>query len=119
MRAGPRPAPWGAAALAVGLAATVFAAFARESGGAIASPDAVAAGRKLFLRHCASCHGDDAAGTPRAPGLVGDSVKASTPDALERFLRNGRMARGMPSWSGLPRERRRQLVAYLESLQAP
>jgi mono/diheme cytochrome c family protein len=34
------------------------------------------AGRAVFLRQCASCHGDDASGTAGGPGLVGASPKA-------------------------------------------
>jgi hypothetical protein len=41
----------------------------------------------------------------------------ATPGELVWFLRNGNLRGGMPSWSGLPIERRWQLVTYLKSLR--
>jgi mono/diheme cytochrome c family protein len=80
-------------------------------------PDAVAAGKKLFLQHCAECHGDDARGKGRAANLRSPGVQNATPGELVWFLRNGNLWRGMPSWSGLPVERRWQIVTYLKSLR--
>lgn len=80
-------------------------------------PDAVLAGRKLFLQHCAECHGEDARGNRRAANLHMSDVQRATPGELEWLLWNGNLAKGMPSWSGLPAERRWQLVAYLKSLR--
>jgi len=79
------------------------------------SPDAVAAGRKLFLRHCAECHGDDARGSRRGPAIASERVREASPGALFWFLTNGRMAAGMPGWSRLPAARRWQIIAYLQS----
>src|SRR3954447_11841133 len=75
----------------------------------------VLAGRKLFSQHCAACHGAEAQGTTRAPGLHTDSVQAMSDDALVRFLADGDLRKGMPSWSRLPKERRWQLTHYLKS----
>jgi mono/diheme cytochrome c family protein len=80
-------------------------------------PDAVAAGKKLYLRHCAECHGSDARGRGRAVNLRSAGVENATPGELLWFLRNGNLWRGMPSWSGLPVERRWQIVTYLKSLR--
>jgi|WetSurMetagenome_2_1015567.scaffolds.fasta_scaffold628484_2 mono/diheme cytochrome c family protein len=77
--------------------------------------DAIAAGKKLFERHCATCHGDRAEGTRRGPGLVGEHATPLTPGDAEWIIRNGAMASGMPSWSGLPAQRRWQLVAFLQA----
>jgi mono/diheme cytochrome c family protein len=79
--------------------------------------DAVAAGAKLFQRHCSSCHGKDANGTGRVPSLHSVTVKKASPGALFWLLRNGLLRRGMPSWSRLPDEQRWQIVTYLESIQ--
>ncbi|MDP9122431.1 MAG: cytochrome c [Acidobacteriota bacterium] len=84
-----------------------------------ARPDVVAAGRKLFLRHCSSCHGEDAAGTRRAPPLASEKVSRATAGDLFWFLTNGNLRTGMPSWSRLPAARRRQIVAYLQTLAVP
>lgn len=79
----------------------------------------VMAGAKLFSQHCASCHGIDASGGQRAPSLRSPFVR-TTPDAvLVRFLADGNLRRGMPSWSRLPQERRQQLVRFLKSMTPP
>ncbi len=78
--------------------------------------DAMQAGAKLFARHCAKCHGSDAAGDADAPSLRGPLVENATPGALFWFLKNGSIRSGMPSWAGLPEQQRWQLVTYLKSL---
>ena len=80
-------------------------------------PDAVLAGKKLFLQHCAECHGPQARGIGRAVNLHLSAVQNATPGELAWFLRNGNLWRGMPAWSGLPEQRRWQLVAYLKSFR--
>jgi mono/diheme cytochrome c family protein len=80
-------------------------------------PDAVRTGEKLFLQHCAECHGSDARGIGSAVNLRAPAVQNATPGELAWFLRNGNLWRGMPSWSGLPEERRWQIVTYLKSLR--
>jgi mono/diheme cytochrome c family protein len=74
------------------------------------------AGRKLFLRHCAQCHGEDGHGSRRGPDLDSARVRQATPAELFELLTSGRLRRGMPAWTRLPPEQRRQLVAYLEML---
>jgi mono/diheme cytochrome c family protein len=80
-------------------------------------PDAIAAGEKLYRQHCAECHGDDARGRDRAADLHSSGVQNASPGELAWFLRNGNLAKGMPSWSGLPAQRRWQIVAYLKTLR--
>src|SRR3954463_214214 len=75
----------------------------------------VMAGGKLFSPPCAACHGADAQGTTRAPSLHTASVQGMSDDALVRFLTDGDLRKGMPSWSRLPEERRWQLTHYLKS----
>lgn len=82
-------------------------------------PAAVRAGRKLFRRHCAECHGEEAFGTYRAPNLHATPIQGATPGTLAWLLWNGNVAHGMPSWSGLPELRRWQIVTYLKTLGAP
>jgi mono/diheme cytochrome c family protein len=79
-------------------------------------PEAVMAGRKLFLRHCAECHGEDTRGGRRAPPLSTNRVREAPPGDLFWFLTNGDLRKGMPSWSRLPAAQRWQLTAYLETL---
>jgi mono/diheme cytochrome c family protein len=79
--------------------------------------DAVLAGGKLYRQHCAECHGNDARGKGRAVNLRSRPVQDATPGELAWILRNGNLAAGMPSWSGLPEQRRWQIVSYLRSLR--
>ncbi|HXQ25477.1 MAG TPA: c-type cytochrome [Candidatus Acidoferrales bacterium] len=79
--------------------------------------DAIAAGEKLYRQHCAECHGEDARGTGSAANLHMAYVQGATPGELVWFLRNGNLVRGMPSWSGLPEQRRWQIVAYVKTLR--
>jgi mono/diheme cytochrome c family protein len=79
--------------------------------------DAVAAGRKLYKQHCAQCHGQEAQGQDRAPDLRSPAIQKAPPGSLLWILRNGKIRKGMPSWSRLPDEQLWQLVAYLQSLQ--
>jgi len=78
--------------------------------------EAVAAGHKLFMQHCVECHGEDARGAHRSANLRSPGVQNATSGELVWFLRNGNLAKGMPSWSGLPVERRWQIVSYLKTL---
>ena len=79
-------------------------------------PDALAAGRNLFERHCAECHGDTAEGSRKAPSLRAEEVQTSPPGAIFWILSNGVVRRGMPVWSKLPEPQRWQLVTYIKSL---
>ncbi|HXH51344.1 MAG TPA: c-type cytochrome [Terriglobia bacterium] len=81
------------------------------------SPNAVLAGRKLFLRHCASCHGESADGGRNAPPLRSGRVRETPVGVLFWFLKKGNLRAGMPSWSGLPPGQRWQIVSFLKSLR--
>ncbi len=79
--------------------------------------EAVLAGRKLFRRHCADCHGPEGRGQGKAPNLHSTVVQRVSPGALFWFLKNGSLREGMPSWSRLPDERLWQLVSFLKTLR--
>jgi mono/diheme cytochrome c family protein len=79
-------------------------------------PEALAAGRKLFERHCAECHGENAGGTKKAPNLRVAEVQEATQGTLFWVLTNGIVRSGMPVWSKLPEAQRWQIVCYLKSL---
>jgi mono/diheme cytochrome c family protein len=82
-------------------------------------PQSVLAGRKLFKRHCAQCHGLDGAGKrEEAPDLRSTAIQAAPPGVLFWKLKNGNRGGGMPSWSGLPDQQRWQIVTYVKSLGA-
>jgi mono/diheme cytochrome c family protein len=79
------------------------------------SESARVAGRKLFMRHCAECHGPTAEGTEQAPSLLATAGTA-TAGTLHWFIKNGDLRRGMPSWSRLPDQQLWQVVTYLQTL---
>jgi mono/diheme cytochrome c family protein len=79
------------------------------------SESARVAGRKLFMRHCAECHGATAEGSVHAPSLLA-IAGAATPGTLHWFIKNGNLRRGMPSWSRLPDQQLWQVVTYLKTL---
>jgi hypothetical protein len=81
-------------------------------------PAAIQAGRKLYERHCAECHGANALGRGKAPGLDPEELQRVPPGDIFWFLTNGNIRRGMPSWSALPEARRWQIVSYLKSLHS-
>ncbi len=82
----------------------------------VGRPEAVLAGKNLYQRHCAQCHGDDGKGRNKAPDLHAPVVQESTAGALFWFLKNGNLKKGMPSWSRLPDQQVWQLVSYLQML---
>jgi mono/diheme cytochrome c family protein len=78
--------------------------------------DAVLAGEKLFRTNCSSCHRSATDAPSRAPALDSGETAAMSDRELFRFITNGRLRAGMPSWSRLPEERRWQIIAYLRTL---
>ena len=80
--------------------------------------DAVAAGRILFEQRCRECHGDDAMGGKKGPGLRAPEIQNAEPGAIFWILTNGVVRKGMPVWSKLPEPQRWQLVSYIKSLGA-
>lgn len=81
-----------------------------------AKPEIVAGGRKLFLRNCSECHGDDGQGRKRAADLQLPVVQSQSDGTLFWKISNGNPRRGMPSWNRLPEPQRWQLVLYLRAL---
>ena len=74
---------------------------------------AALAGRKLFQRDCAQCHGAEREGLGKAPPLARPEVMEAKPGALFWVLQNGSIVRGMPSFARLPAAQRWQIVAFL------
>src|SRR5271166_4462349 len=77
---------------------------------------AVRAGRKIFERECAGCHGSAAEGGRRAPALASPAVRQAQPGEIFWVLRNGSLWNGMPSFSHLPEQQRWQIITYLKTL---
>lgn len=80
-------------------------------------PDSIAAGRRIFLDHCAHCHGADAEGTKKRPSLKSTRVQQEATDGdLHWLLVNGNRGQGMPSWIKLGDPQIWQVICYVKSL---
>jgi PQQ-dependent dehydrogenase (methanol/ethanol family) len=72
---------------------------------------------QLFHEHCAGCHGADARGTAKGPGLAANArVAEQSAEQLRAFLEHGNVAAGMPSFSELPTKDLKELANYLRVL---
>lgn len=70
-----------------------------------------------FGATCALCHGGNAAGTDRAPSLIGNKVlRGLDVDDIAAIIAHGRG--GMPAFASLPLAEVRQLATYVHSLNA-
>jgi len=62
-------------------------------------------GKTIYSEQCAGCHGADARGSDRAPGLVGSrSVKNRSLENLKQVIRFGIPGTGMPAFELQPEE---------------
>ena len=62
------------------------------------SPDKVAEGREVFVKHCVSCHLDDGRGSV-GPNLTDQYwVHGCEPMQILKILNEGVAAKGMPAW---------------------
>ena len=78
-------------------------------------PKAVLAGKNLYQRYCAQCHGSDGSGRGKAPGPHSSTVQQVAPGILFWYLKNGNLKAGMPAWSRLPDQQLWQLVTFLKA----
>jgi mono/diheme cytochrome c family protein len=76
---------------------------------------AALAGRKLYLKQCAACHGKSGEGSAKRPPLATRTVADAPPGAVEWAVRNGSM-RGMPGFADVPEMQRWQIVTYVQGL---
>jgi mono/diheme cytochrome c family protein len=83
-------------------------------------PETAAGGKKMFLRHCAECHGSDGAGMEKkhSADLQTPAVQEQCDGALFWKITNGNPGKGMPSFSKLPELQRWQLILYIRTLKA-
>src|ERR1700751_5150575 len=56
--------------------------------------DALLAGKKLYLQHCAECHGQNARAMRNAISLLPPQVQNSSPGEIFFFLPNGNLFHG-------------------------
>jgi mono/diheme cytochrome c family protein len=79
------------------------------------SPQAAVSGKKLYSQNCAQCHGANLQGIGPAPALDSQAIKSAKAGELFWFITTGKVTAGMPSWSGLPKQQRWQIVTFLQS----
>ncbi len=81
-----------------------------------ATPKDIEAGARDFRDFCVSCHGRGGTGG-RGPDLTRGRFRyATTDEGLFRIITNGRAARGMPAFEGVPESELWQIVPYVRSL---
>ncbi len=85
-----------------------------------ANADLMASAQRIFARHCAACHGDEAKGLPGYfPDLTDDDWQwGGSAEAIELTIRNGRIAAMVPWRAALGEEGVKQVAAYTLSLSA-
>jgi mono/diheme cytochrome c family protein len=85
-----------------------------------AKPETAGGGKKLFLRHCAECHGSDGSGLEKkhSADLQLPVVQEQSDGTIFWKITNGNASRGMPSFSKLPELQRWQLVLHIRTLKA-
>src|SRR5207244_554960 len=74
-------------------------------------PETASGGRKLFLRHCAECHGGDGMGIEKkhSADLQLPCIQGQSDGELFWKMTNGNAGKGMPSFSKLPELQRWQI----------
>jgi mono/diheme cytochrome c family protein len=78
--------------------------------------EAIGAGRKVYLDHCAKCHGEDGTGRRKKPSIRTSRVQNATDGEIFWLLKNGNLKSGMPTWSSIPEPTRWQVIAFVKSM---
>lgn len=79
------------------------------------SASAAAAGKLLYGKNCAQCHGNNRQGMGPAPALDTQQVQTAKPGELFWFIEVGKPASGMPAWPTLTKQQKWQVVTFLQS----
>jgi cbb3-type cytochrome c oxidase subunit III len=91
---------------------------AKSVGQLAADQTARESGKRIFLEHCARCHGPDGGGSPGFPDLRdADWLYGGTPEVIKESVMNGRMGVMPPLGAALGGEANvKNVVAYVRSL---
>jgi glucose/arabinose dehydrogenase len=73
------------------------------------------AGQEIYVRSCASCHGNSGAGTGNVPPLAHGPAQQASDGELFWYITQGDIKNGMPSWAQLPEQQRWLVVTYVKS----
>jgi mono/diheme cytochrome c family protein len=79
--------------------------------------DALAGGKKLFMRHCAECHNEDGTGLQDAANLTLPEVQKQSDGSIFWKITNGNVKAGMPPFARLTDTERWQIVSYVRTLK--
>lgn len=79
--------------------------------------DAVPAGKKLFMRHCAECHNEDGSGLQDAADLQLPAVQKQSDGSIFWKITNGNVKAGMPPFARLSDSERWQIVSFVRTLK--
>jgi mono/diheme cytochrome c family protein len=82
------------------------------------NPDALAGGKKLFMRHCVECHNEDGSGLQDAADLQLPEVKKQSDGSMFWKITNGNVKAGMPPFARLSDTERWQIVSFVRTLKA-
>ncbi|MBO0862156.1 MAG: PQQ-binding-like beta-propeller repeat protein, partial [Chloracidobacterium sp.] len=73
--------------------------------------------QQVFVKHCAACHGEEARGTAKGPGIAGNPrVARQSAEQLRAYLERGNVSAGMPSFADLSADELTLLVRYLRRI---
>jgi PQQ-dependent dehydrogenase (methanol/ethanol family) len=73
----------------------------------------------VFVKHCAGCHGEDALGTAKGPGLANNPcVAEQSADQLRAYVQHGNPDAGMPSFADLPAADMAAIIRHLRRMNA-
>ncbi len=82
-------------------------------------PEAIAAGKKIFLRSCAECHGEDGTGLQESvSNLQSPDVQKQSDGSLFWKISTGNLKKGMPAFSKLEETDRWNVVSFLRTLKS-
>jgi len=82
------------------------------------NPAAPAVGRKIFLRTCVSCHGENGSGeNATGANLRSSAVQAQTDGALFWKITSGNVTKGMPPFAAFSETQRWDMVTFLRTLK--
>lgn len=79
--------------------------------------EALAGGKKLFMRHCVECHNEDGTGLQDAANLTLPSVQKQSDGSIFWKITNGNVKAGMPPFARLSDTERWQVVSYVRTLK--
>lgn len=79
--------------------------------------DALAGGKKLFMRHCAECHNEDGSGLQDAANLQLPEVQKQTDGSIFWKITHGNVKAGMPPFARLADTERWQIVSFVRTLK--